>query len=1457
MRPLKVISLLLLLALSGFVKAQVTSFSMDPAVFINELESFLNSANDKQLSEDMKVFKQNWNLGKFSPIQQKSVINICNDMLLEKMTVQPYFGYMLKSIAAFLENKLPDKTLLQWQKVTESLIGESNADYLDFLQMTSRLFGSNTLLQDDAKKWYADNNNYDILYEKGKIVVRFQALTLTCQGPLDRMVISQTSGTYIPSEKVWIGNNGKTNFDRVMKGQNVEVTFKKYKLNLEQANYKIDSAELSFSKYFTDKIKGNFEDRLSFATDSASVLKSDFPKFKSFANTLEIKGIVGPNATFKGGFAVTGKEINTQTSNGQETEISIYYKNKKKVTLRSKAFKISDGVAVSPEAFFVMYLDSGNIYHPRATVNFIFKENKLVVNRGEKGLMRVPFTDEFHKVDLDVQQIRWKIDEAFVDFDNINNDQEAKIASQDFFREIIYARIQGALQFNPLEAVMAYYAKMLRPTRRMKFAVKDYAAYMKTQSEYLVTTFIDMHDGGFVNYFQEQDSVQILPKLFNYVIAHQGHRDYDVIRFSSLIAKRSNATLNLESNELSVEGVLKFFFSDSQNVIVVPTDQHIILKKNRRVAFGGTIRAGRFDFYGKKFEFDYNNFRIDYSNIDSMRLYFPDSTGKKVLPIKSVLRNIYGTLYIDKPTNKSGIINYPEYPIFQSSKGSEVLYDKPHIHNGAYKSDKFKFEVDPFTIDSLDNFTIAGLQFDGTFYSDGIFPDFRHKVSIQKDYSLGFIKPTPPGGYPMYRGKGHGEMVMSLSEEGFYGLTGEIDYSGSKTKFQRVLLLPDKAVGNADSYEIPHGATYPQVSATNVPMEWNPYEDKFKITQGSSPIKVFKMGYDFYGSITQTPSKLIGDGTLAWEQARFQSQDMTLGPMKASANKAALKIFAADSTKIAFETNNIKGNMDFSTRLGTFTTNEVGALTKFPFNSYVTNLNDYKWNMDLKTIEAKIGPAMAGQTPYFLSTNPSQDSLKFEGKSALYSLNDYTLKVSQIPYIDIADSRVFLKDGKVTIRENARMDMVDSAKIIANRIDKYHDIYRVSTKIYGKNKMHGFGKYQYVNRDGKRQEFTLDSIIVNRDKHIEAWGLIGDTSGFTLDTKIGYKGYAQVLSTEKFIQFKGYVKPLHTFKNILPSAWIRFNDRVDPKNVIVNMMDPRDKDNKKQYVGLFMANDSSHIYPLFYSWKRRYSDPDVTNDTGVLYYDHDKNSFFAGNKDILLNGALKGSYMQLNESNHTIHAVGPLDFGLETNRVKFKNAGTADLLEKDSSFTFNLAMMLDFPMHKDVVAKIKEKLGPPGSVNLNNDFFKKAVGEMVEDDKTARTIIKNIEKTGQIAGKDEAEYKVILSDATFRWDSKLKGMYCNDQVALASFAGQAVNKNIEVTMLMEHKRSGENMYMYLEFANNDWLFINLQKNVAYMFSSDPKLNEIITATMDKIGMDDFSIRMATQRQVDRFLGKFE
>jgi hypothetical protein len=289
------------------------------------------------------------------------------------------------------------------------------------------------------------------------------------------------------------------------------------------------------------------------------------------------------------------------------------------------------------------------------------------------------------------------------------------------------------------------------------------------------------------------------------------------------------------------------------------------------------------------------------------------------------------------------------------------------------------------------------------------------------------------------------------------------------------------------------------------------------------------------------------------------------------------------------------------------------------------------------------------------------------------------------------------------------------------------------------------------------------------------------------------------------------------------------------------------------------CHDSSHVYPLMFSARRRYSDNDVSNDTGILYYDHTKESFMIGSEDKLRNAGTKGSFIQFNEKDHSIHAEGPMDFGLESEHIKFKNAGHADLKPGDSSFSFNLAMMLDFPLPDEFVKYLLSKVvdpEEPGTADLNTDFFKDALGEMVAEPKVYRNIIQGIEKNNKLEGKAEANYKLILSDATFRWDNKMRGMYCNDNVIVASIAGEPVNKEMKAVMLLESKRAGENMYVYLNYGD-DYVFFNISKNKCAIYASDPKLTEILVNSAEKIKAKDYYIIQTTERNVDKFLRKIE
>ena len=118
-----------------------------------------------------------------------------------------------------------------------------------------------------------------------------------------------------------------------------------------------------------------------------------------------------------------------------------------------------------------------------------------------------------------------------------------------------------------------------------------------------------------------------LLRLFDYIDASIKKRDYDVIRFISRIETGGeNARLNLENRDLSIRGIPVIFLSDSQSVRLVPTANTIVMKRNRNFQFSGSIDAGLFRFFGHNFFFDYNDFKINLQDIDSLQLRI--KTGK-------------------------------------------------------------------------------------------------------------------------------------------------------------------------------------------------------------------------------------------------------------------------------------------------------------------------------------------------------------------------------------------------------------------------------------------------------------------------------------------------------------------------------------------------------------------------------------------------------------------------------------------------------------------------------------------------------------------------------------------------------------------------------------------------------------------------------------------------------------
>ena len=149
--------------------------------------------------------------------------------------------------------------------------------------------------------------------------------------------------------------------------------------------------------------------------------------------------------------------------------------------------------------------------------------------------------------------------------------------------------------------------------------------------------------------------------------------------------------------------------------------------------------------------------------------------------------------------------------------------------NGIYDRQKnFGFRIEPYVLDSLDNFTKEGMNFKGTLSSANILPDIDEHLRLQEDFSLGFKHNTPAEGYSLYGGKGRFNKLIHLSNQGLRG-NGYITYIASKSQSNDIIFFPDSANTTTQDFTIearPAGVQFPSTSADTIKIHWEPYKDQ-------------------------------------------------------------------------------------------------------------------------------------------------------------------------------------------------------------------------------------------------------------------------------------------------------------------------------------------------------------------------------------------------------------------------------------------------------------------------------------------------------------------------------------------------------------------------------------------------------------------------------------------------------
>lgn len=1477
----------MLILVSGFSvvsSQQLSSFSEDPALFPEEVNLFMGTRLNEQTEQELANFQHFWLSGVFSMEEQLRIIRVSNAFLSRRARPVPHFIHYLSALFNFKQINHDQASYDAWETGLLSLITDRRVQLREvdrLLEITTWMLSERTLFQSSVVRWVATADDFRFHYDS-TLFVTFDKTDLICYAQRDSGTLVQTSGTFNPVTVQWEGKGGKVNWIRAgFDEANVFAELADYKIEMTKSQYQADSVYFTNSHYFSEPLLGELENKITRVT---SPQRAIYPRFNSYTKRFAIQEIYD-NVDFEGGVSMQGAKMNGSGDQYENASLKFYRNDTLFMKLGSQFFVFMSDRVTSINTEVTIYLQDDSIYHPRIALIYTVENRELSLYRTEDVMMRTPYFSSYHNLDMNFELLDWRIDEPRIKFTMAKGAAlgQATFESSNFFNENHFYRIQAMDETHPLLILKKfseyYYSD--------QFPVAELARFLQKPTSQIIQLCIRLSTDGFVYYDEESGEVTLKQKLYDYLDAFAGKIDYDVIDFvSNTTAPLENASLDLRTMELTINGVPEIHISDSQNVAIYPREEKIVLNKNRNFNFDGKIQAGLFTFFGEDFVFDYDSFKVSLNNIDSLSIAIQgeeyDRYGNPyIFDIENIIEEVTGDLLIDNPQNKSGQTSFPEYPIFQSKENSFVYYENAPGLDSIYPGETFYFELEPYTVYSLDKFTKEDVAFAGRFESGDVFPTITQTLKVQEDNSLGFKVDVPEEGIPVYGGKGMFYETIDMSNRGLRG-KGKLTYLTSTTHSENFMFYPDSMQATATDFQITESEAndlFPMVQADNLAVKWYPDKEEWMAEKIDKNITMFDEGTSLNGSIRMSPSGLTGAGTMIMPDANLAATSFTYGSNTIAADTADFFLKSMRTDGYSFIAENVSSRIDFRLGKGLFSCNEDTSLVKFPENEYVSTLNYFNWNMEVEELamgkkekqpremisefdSLRLMDARLEQ-PTFVSINPRQDSLGFVTDSAIFNLRENLITAYDVNFIEVADALVFPKEGKVEIENRAQIRPLEDAIIMANQA---HRIHSAHVNILNKNDYTASGKYNYIDENQTVQLINFDDIHVNESGNSVAQGTLIESDQFTLNPAFEFIGDVSLDAKQKLLTFTGGARVVHNCEN-LGRRYLKFTAEIDPENVMIPVpTEPRDINNNRIFNGHFISNDSTHIYSALLSRRKIYSDNPISTAEGFLFFDQGSGTYKIGSREKLADENNTGNFITFNTNSCEVYGEGKLNLAVDYGQFSMTTTGhiTQNLVANESKL--ELIIGLDFFFLPEALAMMVSEIDAMPTLegaNLGESSYRKGIEELIGKEK-ARTLREETNLYGRVTElPSELQFNLLLTHVNLVWNDATSSYRSVGKIGIGNILNNQLNVMVDGHLEIQKKRSGDLFDVYLEMDNRTWYYFSYSRGVLQSNSSNMEYNQLLTSLNEnqrrlkvQSGETSYIYMVAVAQKLNSFLNRF-
>ena len=1446
---IKQITILLLCSIvpTGLFSQGRNPFSGDIEKFKPELIAFMGQNLRGEQLETFNSFIAGWDSTSYNLENKATIVNVASQMYSRAMRA-PHFIDFFNTLNTFTSYKGDENVFSGWIKgLHEALALQkyTNDLLMLYIRSFSRIIKENILCESNSVRWKVSSGAIrfirDTLYS-----VSVTNATLTCVSQRDSTMILNASGQYSIIDQIFTGTQGVVLWEKAgFALDEVSTELNNFSLNLTRNNYTVDSAKLKHKTYFAEPVYGSFSDR---ATNFSSPDRANFPQFTTVEKTFEINNLY-QNVNYEGGLSFEGANVKGAGENQSPAKIMLYRDDTLYLKVAAKEFLFSQTGLNSQEAEMTLFLDKDSIYHTNLGFSYFVNNKQVNLFRTNNPISKSPYFNSFHNLDMYFEYLTWNMDESQIIFSRARGASlgEAMFESISYFNNDDFYKMIGFDDYHPLNRLLKFAEWYYSET----FPVPEFARWLNKSSEIVIGMCIELANKGFLYYDRINNEVTIKQKTKDYLDSFAKKTDYDVMRIiSSTRTPIDNAILNLNDYNLTVNGVRGVLLSDSQKVAIYPYDRQLVIEKNRSISFDGIVEAGLFTIYGKEFSFNYDTFKIHLQKIDSIRMSIEtdqkDIYGNPIVkPINNLLELGTAEIYIDDPKNKSGLMSYKQYPIFNSTVPSYIFYDKIPKFEGIYSQEDFYFKIDPFNYENIDHYSPEDININGEFVGGNILKPTRQVLTMQEDYSLGFNMIIPDEGVDVYEGKGRVFNQIKVSNKGLIG-TGTLKRLTSTAIADEFYFFPDSMITEAKTFNIEKDleGLFPLLKSDDISVKWLTQTDEWIAkSRTNKKFDMFDNGTTLEGTINLTPSKLMASGAIDMSDSRVTSNQFNFRSNAIKADTSEYNLKSRSTNGYSFIAEDVNTDINFDTQLADFRTNTDLSVVKFPEIQYICTMTDFSYDMrqrilnmeqkgksntPLMTAAALVKQSFASlDKPTFFSTNNQRDTIAFSSWKAQYNLNDEFISAENINYIHIADALIQPDSGKITLSRRAKIEALQNAIIAVNN---KHILHSASINIETSRRYGGNATYDYIDEDNNAQQIKFSEITVDT-LTTTARGFIPQDQDFKLSPAFTFAGDVLLSARNDFLTFTG-AAGITQKCNYLTSNSVKFKSTIDPERVLIPVAErARDNNDELVYSGSLLNLDSALIYPAFLSTQKSWTDNPLVNANGYLYFEKEKGRYLISSLDKLSDLTKDGNIVMFDKNFCIMSGEGKLDFGAKYDLFNLSSAGS--YVHNIDSNNINIEAILAADFHFSVEAlkmmadefKMIPTLSP---VNLNSTLYSKGMKELLGVS-AANQLQQDISMLGAIRSlPKEFTYELLLNDVKLYWNAPTSSFRSKGKIGVGFIGEQPINVYVDGYVEIQRRRSGDMFDVYLKANDNSWYYFSYFRGVLMTQSSNSSYNTLVT-----------------------------